>query len=496
MRVLFLFPDLAPNITAYNGVLSYGIASLSAALKQAGHEVSLYHMLREPPAEELRARVREAAPDLVAISANSHYARRLARWAALVRSATPAPIAVGGVHATLAPEEVSAIPEVGFTCVGEGEFALPELCAALAEGRDPSGEANLWVRVGGRVVRNPPRPPCPDLDRLPDPDLGLFDFARLHWVRRGYFPYLMSRGCGFRCTYCSAHALREASPGPGPFWRFLSPERAARQLRLLLDRHMPAAPVVSFLDGILFPNPRWLAEFAPLYRRLVGRPFACSLRADFVTPETAATLRDMGCKIARLGVESGDETMTTEVLRRGLTVEQIRRAFALLAEHGITRWSYNMVGLPGETLPMALKTVRLNGELAPEIMIAMIYYPYPGTRLYDLCAAQGHLTDKEYDHYTLGVTTRLPTIRASDVLFVHRFFAALARLYGLGRRWRPASRRAWERALDAVLASPLLPRVLLLAVEEVHRAVRHRVGGLLVRRSPRLYHLLGGTDPL
>jgi radical SAM superfamily enzyme YgiQ (UPF0313 family) len=496
MRVLFVFPDLSANVTGYTGVPSYGIASLSAALKQAGHQVGLFHMVADPPAEEFRARVREAAPDLVAFSANSHYAHRLARWAALARSATRAPIAVGGVHATLAPEEVSAIPEVGFTCVGEGEFALPELCAALEEGRDPSGVANLWVRAGGSVIRNAPRPRCQDLDRLPDPDLGLFDFARLHWVRRGLFPYLMSRGCGFRCTYCSAHALRGVSPGAGPFWRFLSPERAARQLHDLLERHMPDAPRVSFLDAILFPSRSWLAEFAPLYRRHVGRPFACSLRADFVTPETAATLRDMGCAVARLGVESGNETMTTEVLQRGLTTEQIRRAFALLAEHGIERWSYNMVGLPGETLPMALETVRLNAEIHPEAMIAFIFYPYPGTRLHDLCAAQGYLTDKEYDHYTLGVTTHLPTFRASDVLFVHRFFAPLARLYGVARRWLPERRRAWERALDAVLTSPLLPRGLLLAVEEAYRAQRHRLGGFLVRRSPRLYHLLGGTDPL
>lgn len=496
MRVLFVFPDLFPNITNYTGSLSFGIALLSAILKQGGHETRLYHVYSRPSEGEFSARVRESGADLVAFTATSHYARRLLRWAALARAAARAPVIVGGIHATMAPEEVSSIPDVDFTCVGEGELALLELCDALATGRDPSRIANLWARRDGAVVRNPQRPRWQDLDRLPDPDFSLFDFPRLHLTRRGIFPYLMARGCGFHCTYCSVPGLRRASPGPGPYWRFMSPARAAHQLRDLLARYMPAAQRVYIGNAILFPHADWLAEFAPLYKEMIGKPFTCNLRADFVTPETAALLQDMGCVVARLGVESGDEAITSGLLGRQLVADQVGRAFALLAEHGVERWSYNMFGLPGETLPQALKTARFNGELRPERMHNFIFYPYPGTRLRELCAERGYLTDVEYDHATQGVVVRQPSIRDADVLFMHRFFVPLVRLYSAAHAWSPRWRRAWGDALDAVLASPLLPRGSLVGLEEAYRNGRHRLGEFLVRRSPRLYHLLGGTDPL
>jgi anaerobic magnesium-protoporphyrin IX monomethyl ester cyclase len=253
---------------------------------------------------------------------------------------------------------------------------------------------------------------------------------------------------------------------------------------------------VQFLDAILFPNPRWLREFAPLYKKCIGLPFSANLRADFVTEETAGILADMGCRVTRFGVESGDEHMTREILNRGLDVEDIRRAFAILEKRGIERWSYNIVGLPEETLPMALKTIRLNAEIKPDLALAFIFYPYPGTALYDLCAEKGYLTDKELDHYFQGVTTRYPDFSTGDILFLHRFFTSLMGVYAMANDWSDKDRRRWWRLVDSILASPLLPRKALVWLHDKYRDLRTRIGGLLVDRSPALYRFLGGTDPV
>ena len=495
MRVLFVYPDLAPDVTDYTGVVSYGIAALSAVLKQAGHEVRLFHMTSESSEGEFRERIGATGADLVAFSTNSHYARRLLKWAAWTRSEADIPVAVGGVHATVAPEKVYSSPDVAFTCIGEGESALVELCRALEEGHDPSSIENFCVRNGTTIHKNPVRSRCQNLDELPNPDLSVFDFSRLYTVRYGMFPYIMSRGCAFDCSYCSAPALRRLSPGQGPFWRFLSPKRAANQLRELLARYMPEARLVHFLDAIVFPERDWLAEFAPLYKEYVGKPFSCNLRPDFVSAEIAEILRNMGCAVVRMGVESGDDEMTKNVLMRRLTIEDVRRAFAILDEYGIERWSYNMVGLPGETLGRALKTVRLNAEMKPDLVLSFIFHPYPGTPLRELCARSGYLTDKECDHYTIGVTTQLPAFRPSDILFVQRFFVPLVKLYRFGQGWPKQLKHAWGGTLDFILAGPLLPRKLVVYVWEGYKHLRHRMGEHLVRRSPRLYRMLGGTAP-
>jgi radical SAM superfamily enzyme YgiQ (UPF0313 family) len=495
VRVLFVFPDLSSNVTNYTGTLSYGVGLLAAVLRGDGHQVSLYHMVDDPSEEEFRERVRGARPDLVAFSAISHYARRLRAWTTWAHEASGAPVVVGGVHATYAPEDVSAMPDVDYTCVGEGEEALRELCAVLERGGDPGGIGSFWVKRGDGIVRNPPRTIVDDLDALPDPDLSLFDVPGLYTARQGVFTYLMSRGCGFHCTYCSAHTLMRVAPRTGKFWRFLSPAHAAGQLARLLRTYLPEAKLVSFGDAIFMPNRKWLAEFVPLYRRHVGLPVSCNMRADMVHEETAALLRELGVRTVRLGVESGNPHMTRDVLQRSLDVADLRRAYRLLREAGIERWSYNMVGLPTETLPMALETVRLNAELDPELALAFIFYPYPGTDLHRLCREKGMLTDREFDSYKVGVTIRQPQFKDGDILFLHRYFKRLLRLYqSAGRLPGPLGRWA-PRALDAVLASPLLPRGAIVALREAYGRLRHRAGEILVRRSPGLYRLLGGRAP-
>ncbi len=495
MKVLFVFPDLSSTMTHYTGALSYGVGSLAAALREDGHALSLLHLVAPPEERDFRAAVREARPDLVAFSANSHYARRLRPWTTWAHEASGAPVVVGGVHATLAPEEVSALPDVRFTCIGEGEQPLRELCRALEDGADPAGIPNLWARAGAGVVRNATRPPVADLDTLPDPDLSIFDFDRLHLVRQGTFTFLMSRGCAYACTYCCAHGLHQAAGGGHRTWRYLSPERAAGQLEALLKRHMPGARDITFVDGMFFPDREWLARFAPLYRARVGLPFSCNLRADRVDPECAGLLRGMNCRRARLGVESGDERITREVLRRRLGLDDIRRAFELLRRNGIERCAYNMVGLPTETLPLALRTVRFNAEIEADLPLAFIFHPYPGTELRRRCAAEGWLTEREVDHYQAGSTIRMPQFAETDILFVHRLFRSLVRLYALGRRLPAGARRAWHGALDAVLGGPLLPRAAIVRVIGAYRGLRHRAGESIVRRSPWLYRLLGGRDP-
>ena len=495
MRVLFVFPDLSSNVTNYTGALSYGVGLLAAVLRRDGHDVSLYHITVDPTEEEFRERVRAARPDLIAFSAISHYARRLRTWTTWAHAATGATIVVGGVHATFAPEDVSSMPDVHFTCIGEGEEALRELCQVLDHGGEPTAVASFWARKGRDVARNPPRTIIDDLDALPDPDLSLFDVPGLYTARQGTFTYLMSRGCAFRCTYCSAHTLMRVAPRAGKFWRFLSPERAATQLARLIRTYLPGASLVSFGDAIFIPNRRWLAEFVPLYQRHVGLPASCNMRADLIHEDTAAMLRDLGVRTVRMGVESGNQHMTRDVLLRNLDVADLRRAYRLLRDAGIQRWSYNIFGLPTETLAMALETVRFNAEIDPELALAFIFYPYPGTDLHRLCREKGMLTEREYDHYKVGVTIRQPQFKDGDILFVHRFFKRLIRWYRhAGRLPGPLAKLA-PRALDAVLTSPLLPRGAIVALREAYGHARHAAGEAIVARSPRLYRLLGGRAP-
>jgi radical SAM superfamily enzyme YgiQ (UPF0313 family) len=64
-------------------------------------------------------------------------------------------------------------------------------------------------------------------------------------------------------------------------------------------------------------------------------------------------------------------------------VDEIRRASANLAAHGIRRGLFLQLGYPEETYPDVLATVRLVRELRPEAIGVSVAYPLPGTPFYE-----------------------------------------------------------------------------------------------------------------
>jgi len=61
-------------------------------------------------------------------------------------------------------------------------------------------------------------------------------------------------------------------------------------------------------------------------------------------------------------------------------------------EVGLQIKTLNMVGLPGETPELHQATIRLNQQIQPDVAGISVFYPLPGTDLYDLCLKEGYLT--------------------------------------------------------------------------------------------------------
>src|SRR5664280_2089924 len=121
------------------GRIYLGVAYLSAVLKRAGHETALVHVVEPPEREWLLQRVKATSPDLVGFSSTTHMFRHVARWAGWLADEMDVPVACGGVHPTIATDEVAETRGIDFAVVGEAEDTLLELCEALSCGADPSG---------------------------------------------------------------------------------------------------------------------------------------------------------------------------------------------------------------------------------------------------------------------------------------------------------------------------------------------------------------------
>ncbi|MEW6426031.1 MAG: radical SAM protein [Bacillota bacterium] len=493
MKILFIYPDYKINIDPFTkrvtgiekgGWYMEGLASLAAVLKENGHQVSLYHLTAPVERKEFQAHLRQSSPDLigfVAMTRGFPAVREYARW---VKDALDVLTICGSYHPTTMPEEVIAAEGIDILCRGEGEEALCELVKRLDAGEDYTGVLNLWVKENNRVYRNPAGPLLEDIDQLPLPDFGLFDFSRLLATRIKTAVVILSRGCPYSCTYCLNSKFREIYPNKRHYARFHSPEYAIEYLQKLLLT-CPEVAYLNFRDDILPWQNDWLANFARLYKRKINLPFICNYRANLFSLETARILREAGCYQIFFGVESGNDYIRNEVLNRNMSREQIIKAFAACRQVGIKTVAYNMIGLPYEDKARVLETIKLNAAIKADVSLSPIYYPYPDTPLFALAVREGFVP-ATYD-YREDRCLEQPTLPLKQLLFARYYFKTFVRIYRLLSRLPDVLARPLERLADRLFTSPRLPHGLLVKIAENGEQGVRTVKDILRLRFPRIY---------
>lgn len=455
-KVTLVYPDVLEG-ASWGGYYYSGVGALSAVLRRDGHEVSLLHIKRPVARSEFLSLLSDQlSPDLANVlgfSVTSNmlpFAAEWAKWSAGLDAFT----IFGGVHPTLAPEKTLILEGVDAVCVGEGDSALPELATALAAGRPPGGISNIWTKTGAGITRTPVRPLVGDLDTLPYPDRGIFDYPSLYHERQGQATMMVSRGCPYNCSYCCNHALKELYQGLGRYVRFRSVAGVIGELKQVLAAY-PFVRGFVFDDDILPLNRRWFEEFAREYRDEIRLPFACNLRPDLAKEDTVHLLKEAGCNEVRFGVESGDDRIRNAVMNRKLSRQDILDAFAACKREGMRAYAFNMVGLPHESVHDMLDTVRLNAEIGADTSRVTIFYPYEQTKLYETSKELGLLTGRVVTDYAKDSILDIGRTKRTQVLFIRRYFGILVRGYrALSGLPAPGGRLA-TGIVDGILSSKL-----------------------------------------
>lgn len=286
-------------------------------------------------------------------------------------------ILMGGPHPTFYPQMIHD-PVVDYLCVGEGEEAVADLAHALEGEGDITRIPNLWGKADGQIFSNPVRPLIQDLDHLPFPDRSYYQRYPIT-ARETSKNFISGRGCAYRCNFCANHTLQELYHGKGRYVRFRSRENVVEEIRQVCQ-HYPVR-FVGFSDDILIINKKWLLPFLELYRREVGLPFLSTVRANLVDEEIVKALKESGCISCVFGVESGVERIRNDVLAKGVKDEEIYEAARLFKKYKIRFGTYNMVGLPGETVADAFQTVKINARIRADFPWCSVLQPYPGTQI-------------------------------------------------------------------------------------------------------------------
>jgi anaerobic magnesium-protoporphyrin IX monomethyl ester cyclase len=352
-----------------------GLMYISAYLQKQGHEARIFIDVKGTNAfSEIEA----YQPLMIGFSCTTgmhHWALDFARRYKSIHPQIQ--VILGGPHPTFYPEVIRD-PALDFVCVGEGEEAIAELAIALDAKNDPTYIGNIWSKKGDQIFENPVRPLLQDLDALPFPDRSYYDRYPIT-ARETSKNFISGRGCAYKCNFCANHTLMELYHGKGKYVRFRSRENVIEEIKQV-RAHYPIR-FIGFSDDILIVNRKWLYPFLDLYKREIGLPFLSTVRANLVDEELVSALKEAGCISCVFGVESGVERIRNEVLAKGVKDEHITEAARLFHKYRIRFGTYNMVGLPGETVEDAFQTVKINAKIQPDFPWCSVLQPYPGTQI-------------------------------------------------------------------------------------------------------------------
>ncbi|EDN71083.1 Magnesium-protoporphyrin IX monomethyl ester anaerobic oxidative cyclase [Beggiatoa sp. PS] len=323
MKVVLVRPPtvLFHGSTLQDIVPPIGLAYLASSLKQAGHEVIGIDALGEGLDEwgkvdgwpevtrhglSISELIKKIPADSQLIGVSCMFS---ATWPYIhqvlqaIREAFPdIPIVVGGEHVTAVPEYIlDTCPAVDYCIKGEGESALVMLSNTLYETDDPEEISKrvpgIVLRIDGKAVHGIAAQRIRNVDSIPEPDWTIFpiqifmDGGYQHGVDRGRaMPILASRGCPYRCTFCSSPQMWTT------LWKARTPDAVVNEMKGYIEKYN--AENFDFYDLTAIVKKEWIIEFC---KKLIEElpPIKWQLpsgtRSEAIDEETAKYMYDSGC---------------------------------------------------------------------------------------------------------------------------------------------------------------------------------------------------------
>ena len=400
-----------------------GVMQLSSILKSNGHNVKIA-VLGRLGLTRLKHLVQRFKPSVIGYSAMTGEHVSLLSINRELKKEFVFTAVFGGPHGTFFP---NIIKEYGCdaVCRGEGDIVFPEFCRRLEHDKEYWDTPNFVVKRGDKVYENPLIPLVADLDELPFSDRDIIYEADPSLLIEGHKMFFSGRGCPYKCSYCFNVKYNDLYKGKGSVVRYRSPEKVVEEIALVKSRY--PLSVVWIDDDIFLLKPReWFDRFCSLYKKEVGLPFSCNVRANLVTEESVKLLKDAGLDSVWMGVECGDDGVSNNILQRELSTSQILTASEIFKAHKVKLSTQNLVGIPvPNSYKVDLKTLDLNIAIKPTFAWSSILYPYPDTDIERYAKKTGYLsgqppaleTNKRYSLFDFSQTGEKRKIENLHKLF-------------------------------------------------------------------------------
>jgi radical SAM superfamily enzyme YgiQ (UPF0313 family) len=368
-----------------------GVAYVAGAARELGHEVTVLSLENGRNFEaELEEAVRRLAPDAAGITCYAENFEACLRVAELIKSIRPGTMVIGGgPQATAIPDSYLDHPCFDAVILGEAEITICRLLQQLGRPERLGEIEGLYYKdKAGKVVRNALRPQVTNLDTIPRPALDLYPLERWFppWFKIGgrrAVPIVSARGCPFECTYCSTSVIW------GRTYRYHSAERVVDEMNDLHRKY--GFGTFIFYDDILTISRKHVIEMceAIIAKREADFAWCANSRVDCVDPELLRIMKKAGCCFIGYGIESNVQRLLDRI-KKGVTVEQNKKAVLWTREAEISVGVMMMIGLPTETRKETKQTIRFILDTKPDFLSLSIAAPFFGTEMMPDALANGY----------------------------------------------------------------------------------------------------------
>jgi len=331
-------------------------------------------------------------PDLVGVTAFTSQANRAYEIAAVFHDWN-VPVVMGGIHATMCPDE--AMQRVDAVVKGEAESIWAKV---LADCRNGTLEK---MYEGVRV----------DLDKVPA--------ARHALLPKGYYfgSIQTSRGCPNACSFCSVTAFNGGKFRRRPIENIINEFRIIKEKNILIvDDNF----VGTRKDHVAYTKKLLRAMIAAKLRKRWVAQVTISIADD---QELLALMSEAGCNGVFIGFESISEKGLTEISKKLTSCDAsiMKQSVKRIQKHRISVFGSFVLGLDVDSKGCGEQIAKFANAYGVDILNAMVLTPLPGTRLWKTMEEEGRLIEgdfpRDWKYFTLTVpVTRYKNLSWAEVI--------------------------------------------------------------------------------
>jgi anaerobic magnesium-protoporphyrin IX monomethyl ester cyclase len=392
----------------YNYMMPIGLSYISASLKNNGFDVNFINLNHKEGLikDIIKEEFSNKEYDCVFMGGLSFYYPNIRDYIKYIREVSSnTKIIVGGGLISSQPEIMFNLLRPDYVIIGEGEQTSVELINCIKDNGDFLKIDGLgFVNNMGNLIITNPRKPILDLDQLPFPDHDndgfdeyLDNISPSDYVifdkfdKPRYYPLLMSRSCPFGCTFCY-HQL-------GSKYRQRSIDNIMEEIKYVTKKYK--INIFMGYDELFSNDKNRIIDFCQKFndfRKTIpwDIQWNCTLRVDNVNDEIIKIMKDAGCFMISLGLESYNNNVLIS-MKKHITPQQIDNAVRIITNNDVAIQGTFIFGDPAETMDSVRDTLEYYRKnryiLRGGVQLGFIML-FQGSPLYKYCIKKGLVTNE------------------------------------------------------------------------------------------------------